>query len=55
MFLFLKKRTYPLLTYLHEKGENFGQNIWDTKCGAIGNILRNTLKTWGNATHKETN
>jgi hypothetical protein len=23
------------------------------KCGAIGNILRNTLKTWGNATHKE--
>lgn len=26
------------------------------KCGAIGNILRNTLKTWGNnATHKETN
>jgi len=55
MFLLENGVTCPLLTYLDEKGENFGQNIWDTKCGAIGNTLRNTLKTWGNATQKETN
>jgi hypothetical protein len=29
------------------KGENFGQSIWDTKSGAIGSIMRNTLGTWG--------
>jgi hypothetical protein len=29
------------------KGKNFGQSIWDTKSGAIGSIMRNTLGSWG--------
>jgi hypothetical protein len=29
------------------KWENFGQSIWDTKSGAIGSIMRNTLGSWG--------
>jgi hypothetical protein len=29
------------------KGKNFGQSIWDTKSGAIGSIMRNTLGSCG--------
>ncbi len=34
-----------LLVYIGVKWKNFGQNIWDKKCGAIGNILGKPLGT----------
>jgi len=40
-------RCLPLvqLCSLYTRKFNFGQSIWDKKCGAIGNILGNTLGT----------